>query len=123
MNRTLQKETELSKRSWQRHDNGRLSQYLIRNVEDPRVNLNSILSRHFLISEIFGPKVRLMRKEMIFGIRMTRMMLDLHERGPGDSFHGVINIFQRKWRTRPNTLGFDGPMIPLQLAIALGIER
>jgi len=99
MNRTLQRETELLRRSWQRQNTRQISQYLIRNVEDPRVNLNSILSRHFLISEIFGPNIRLMRKEIVFGIRMTRLMLDLDEKDPGDSFHGVINIFQRKWRS------------------------
>ena len=98
MNQILKRETELLKRSCHQDSRKPLSQYLTRNVEDPRVNLNSILARHFLLSELSASNIRLKRKEMIFGIRMTQIMLDLKDQNPGDTFQGALNIFQRKWR-------------------------
>ncbi|MDY0357889.1 MAG: hypothetical protein RBR19_18545, partial [Sedimentisphaerales bacterium] len=39
--------------AWMRHDSGLLDGYLVRDVEDPRINLQSILSRSFLIDAIW----------------------------------------------------------------------
>jgi SAM-dependent methyltransferase len=44
----LKLETEKLTRSWTRHDPGMLRDYLVAGVEDPRINLQSIFSRHFL---------------------------------------------------------------------------
>ena len=46
---SLQRESEKLARSWARHDAAWLRDYLVAGVEDPRVNLQSILTRHFLI--------------------------------------------------------------------------
>lgn len=45
----LRLETEKLVRSWERHEAAWLRDYLVAGVEDPRLNIQSILSRHFLI--------------------------------------------------------------------------
>ena len=42
-------ETERLKKSWMRYDRATLRDYLVQDVEDPRINVQSILTRHFLI--------------------------------------------------------------------------
>ncbi|HXU75930.1 MAG TPA: class I SAM-dependent methyltransferase [Methylomirabilota bacterium] len=56
MNDTLKLESERLERSWMRHDAGMLRDYLVASVEDPRINLQSILSRHFLVQAVAGEK-------------------------------------------------------------------
>ena len=52
MNPELLLETEKLTRSWAQHEAGWLRSYLVAGVEDPRINLQSILSRHFLIQAL-----------------------------------------------------------------------
>src|SRR5262249_28346975 len=47
MTPALKQETESLARSWARHESAWLRDYLVAGVEDPRINLQSILSRHF----------------------------------------------------------------------------
>ena len=54
MNQELLLETEKLARSWAHHEAGWLRDYLVAGVEDPRLNLQSILSRHFLIRALFN---------------------------------------------------------------------
>src|SRR5579871_2819439 len=54
MEDSLKAETEKLARSWSRHDAPFLRDYLVADVEDPRVNVQSILSRHFLLGVILG---------------------------------------------------------------------
>ena len=54
MNESLQNESEKLARSWMRHEALWLRDYLVADVEDPRLNLQSILTRHFLLRSIFG---------------------------------------------------------------------
>jgi ubiquinone/menaquinone biosynthesis C-methylase UbiE len=49
MDERLQRETGALRRSWERHDAAFLRDYLVAGVEDPRINLSSILLRHFLL--------------------------------------------------------------------------
>jgi len=50
----FKKETQGLLRMWMRYDRGILGDYLVRDVEDPRINVQSILTRHFLIEHLFG---------------------------------------------------------------------
>lgn len=50
----LAKETENLRLSWAYHEPSWLRDYLVAGVEDPRVNLQSILTRHFLIRYLTG---------------------------------------------------------------------
>src|SRR5690349_15041118 len=45
----LQLESEKFTRSWSRHEPSMLRDYLVAGVEDPRINLQSIFTRHFLL--------------------------------------------------------------------------
>lgn len=72
MNKRLRCETERLTRSWSRWDRGQLRDYLVRDVEDPRINLQSILSRHFITEQRFGPRfTALQTEELRFGAVMN----------------------------------------------------
>jgi len=65
----LRLETELLKKSWMQYDADTLRNYLVQDVEDPRINVQSILTRHFLIERLFGEQFReLMEQELRFGL-------------------------------------------------------
>ena len=62
-------ETEGLVRSWAQYDRDTLGDYLVRDVEDPRINVQSILTRHFLIERLFGEEFAdLMEHELRFGL-------------------------------------------------------
>lgn len=68
----LQRESERLARSWMRHDAIELEGYLVADVEDPRVNIQSILTRHFLLTALFGTKFDdLMEQELRFAAAMN----------------------------------------------------
>jgi ubiquinone/menaquinone biosynthesis C-methylase UbiE len=54
MNEDLRRETENLTRSWLQRDPAWLRDYLVRGVEDPRLNAQSIITRHFVIESLFG---------------------------------------------------------------------
>ncbi len=63
----LKRETERLARSWMQHDAAELGGYLVADVEDPRVNVQSILTRHFLLATLFGDRFEgLMDQELRF---------------------------------------------------------
>ena len=65
-------ETENLKGVWQKHKGTVLRDYLIKDVEDPRINVQSILTRHWLIKQLFGDKFdELMEHEIRFAIVMN----------------------------------------------------
>jgi SAM-dependent methyltransferase len=62
-------ETQRLTKSWMRHDRNMLRDYLVRDVEDPRINVQSILTRHFLIRCLFGDRFDyLTDHELRFGL-------------------------------------------------------
>jgi hypothetical protein len=69
---SLKLESEKLARSWMQHEPAKLREYLVAGVEDPRINLQSILSRHFLVRSFFGEKFReLMEHECRFAAAMN----------------------------------------------------
>src|SRR6478609_7571666 len=67
MDEALQRETRNLIESWMQHDAGLLVDYLVSDVEDPRLNIQSILTRHFLIVSLFGARFeRLLDAELRF---------------------------------------------------------
>ena len=55
--------------SWQRYQRQMLRDYLVQGVEDPRINVQSILTRHFLIEQLFPNRFsELMNAEMRFAV-------------------------------------------------------
>jgi SAM-dependent methyltransferase len=75
MNPLLEHETEKLTRSWMRHEAGVLRDYLVAGVEDPRLNLQSIFSRHFLTRALMGERYRaLMEEEYRFAAAMNWLL-------------------------------------------------
>jgi ubiquinone/menaquinone biosynthesis C-methylase UbiE len=69
---SLQAESERLARSWMQHDAGMLRDYLVAGVEDPRINLQSILSRHFLVRALAAARYgTLMEAECRFAAAMN----------------------------------------------------
>ena len=67
----LRRETESLVRAWAHLEPGWLGSYLVSGVEDPRLNAQSILTRHFLIAQRWGDAFsRLRREEQRFGAVM-----------------------------------------------------
>jgi SAM-dependent methyltransferase len=62
-------ETERLAKSWMQHDRNTLRDYLVQDVEDPRINVQSILTRHFLSEHLFGKRFDLLAEhELRFGL-------------------------------------------------------
>ncbi len=59
-------------RMWERGERGELRDYLVRDVEDPRINVQSILTRHFLLEALFpGELAEARYHELWFGAVMN----------------------------------------------------
>lgn len=69
--------------AWMRHDAELLDGYLVRDVEDPRINLQSILSRSFLIDAIWPDEfTALIREEFRFSICLSFILRVLATQRP-----------------------------------------
>src|SRR5204863_9456357 len=84
VNPSLQLESENLVRSWAQHNSAWLRDYLIAGVEDPRLNLQSLFSRHFIIRSLTEDRfVRLLDHEYRFAAVMNwitgRGMSDIQE--------------------------------------------
>ena len=68
-------ETEKLKETWQKHKGSILRDYLVKDVEDPRINVQSILTRHWMIKELFGDTYEdLMEHEIRFALVMNWLL-------------------------------------------------
>lgn len=75
MDPSLKAESEKLVRSWSQHESGWLRDYLVSGVEDPRVNLQSILTRHFLVQSFHDPGLEwLMEEEYRFSAAMNWLL-------------------------------------------------
>ena len=69
MDESLRLETAKLTRSWMRHDQAALRDYLVTDVENPRLNVQSIISRQFLITALCGDRFKeLMDEELRFAV-------------------------------------------------------
>jgi len=72
MDESLKIETNRLVLSWMQHEPEWLRNYLVQDVEDPRINLQSIFSRHFLVRALTNDRfVGLMEKEYRFSACMN----------------------------------------------------
>ena len=72
MDAALQQESEKLVRSWMQYDAEFLRNYLVASVEDPRLNIQSILTRHFLMAELCGSQFdELMLQELRFAATLS----------------------------------------------------
>ncbi len=72
MEEFLRQETERLVHSWRHHEASHLGSYLVAGVEDPRINVQSILTRHFLLGAICpGRFGGMMEEELRFAATMN----------------------------------------------------
>ncbi len=79
LNAELLRETELLRRSWMQHDPAKLRDYLVSDVEDPRINIQSILSRHFIVEQLGGPDFATLREQELRFALVMNWLLGLHK--------------------------------------------
>ncbi len=107
MDAALQQESEKLARSWMRHDEAMLRDYLVADVEDPRLNTQSILTRHFLAFSLFADKFQpLADAELAFGAAMNWLLATAKKAGHEDALAGIAYALQRG---ADNAEGFDLP--------------
>lgn len=96
MDENLEIESSRLAKSWMRHDERMLGDYLVSDVEDPRINIQSILSRHFLIEALFGARfVALMDHELRFGAVMNWLSKLMKKPDAVDSLPAILDGLQR----------------------------
>jgi hypothetical protein len=89
---SLRQETERLTKSWMRYDRNTLRDYLVQDVEDPRVNVQSILTRHFLIRQLFGDRFEdLMEHELRFGLVVNWLLRLLKKPVQAWQLHAVLD--------------------------------
>lgn len=128
MDPDLRAESERLTAAWEQHDAAFLRDYLVAGVEDPRLNVQSVLTRHFLIFEASGDRLRdLADAELTFAAVMNWLLrlvanpvtaLDdcaavrfALERG-ADNAEGIElpPFIRQAWRALPATAsGFEVP--------------
>ncbi len=79
-----------------RHDAAMLQDYLIADVEDPRINLQSILTRHFLISSICAAPFReLADAELAFSAVMNWIFATAKSAGDPDCLAEIAHALRQ----------------------------
>jgi len=112
MRDSLKAETAKLERSWMRHDSDKLRHYLVAGVEDPRINAQSILSRHFLIQAACGGGLQeLMDQEHRFGVVMNWLLNLLLATSEEEELDAVLYALRRR---ADNAEGIDIPRFVLQ---------
>ncbi len=99
MDQLIKKETQNLQKTWKDNDGNTMEQYLVTGYENPRINMQSILTRHFFTRELFGEKYSsLMEEEIRFGIEIHKALLTEEVRllGEGDRGQGIPR--HRFWR-------------------------
>src|SRR5215468_4653252 len=97
MDESLKTESERLARSWLQHDSAWLRDYLVSGVEDPRINLQSIFTRHFLIRAFSGEQFRdLMEHEYRFGAIMNWLNRLAREASEAEEFEIVLGALRRR---------------------------
>jgi len=95
MEEFLRLETEKLVRSWTQYDAPFLRDYLVADVEDPRINVQSILSRHFLIATLCGEKYReLLLHELRFAAAMNWLASLARNSGGAEESRAVLHALE-----------------------------
>jgi SAM-dependent methyltransferase len=92
MEEHLERETQGLVRSWMRYDREELRDYLVEDVEDPRVNVQSILTRHFLIADLFPDRFAALREhELRFALVMNWLLAAMKEPDGVEATDAALN--------------------------------
>jgi len=97
MQDSLQRETERLTRSWMRHEAGWLRDYLVGGVEDPRLNMQSVLSRHFVARAVAGERFQALMEQEYRFVAVMNWLVGLAERSSAaDEFEMVLHGLRHK---------------------------
>ncbi len=84
-------ETERLIKSWTKYDHTTLRNYLVEDVQDPRINVQSILTRHWLIKCLLGEQLaELMDQELRFSLVMNWLLKLLKKSVNADQLRDVL---------------------------------
>lgn len=120
MNESLQRETERLTRSWMRHEAAWLRDYMVAGVEDPRINIQSILTRQFLVRGFSGERFAgLMQQELRFGAVMNWLRKLAGQTSEPEEFENVLYALRRG---ADNAEGIEIPAFIAQLFARLPAE-
>lgn len=115
MDPSLQAESEKLARSWMQHEPAWLRDYLVAGVEDPRWNLQSILSRHFLARALSGERFSgLMLEECRFAAVMNWLVPFVQGCSEPEELDAVLHAL------RQNSDNAEGIEIPALVLHAFG---
>jgi ubiquinone/menaquinone biosynthesis C-methylase UbiE len=90
MNERLELETKKLADSWMRHEAAWLQDYLVGSVEDPRLNVPSVLTRHFLIEALTQDlHASLMEEELRFAVCLTWLLKQMELGAGADDFAAI----------------------------------
>jgi SAM-dependent methyltransferase len=88
----FKQETEALRRSWMQYSSSSLRRYLVRDVQDPRINIQSILTRHFLIRRLFpGQFSAVMEQELRFSLVINWLLKLLKASVTVDQLHMLLD--------------------------------
>jgi ubiquinone/menaquinone biosynthesis C-methylase UbiE len=114
---SLQAESGKLARSWMQHDAGMLRDYLVAGVEDPRLNVQSILSRHFLARALTANRFSaLMEADYRFAAAMNWLTALAGRPGDAGELESVLHALRRR---ADNAEGIEIPAFILRTFAAL----
>ena len=117
MEKRLERETTKLRKSWMQYEQRMLCDYLVEEAEDARINIQSILSRHFLIEALFGdPFGALKEAELRFAAAMN-WLLKLAGKGLGSEDAQAISCALAKGID--NAGGVEIPAFVAKIFVAL----
>ena len=94
MKESLLRETENLKKAWSSKTPEKLRTYLVSGIQDPRSNIQSILTRHFLVRQLFGSQFeQLQEQELLHAMRLNTDRVDKRPTSEEEK-----NDFQGRWR-------------------------
>ncbi len=125
MDNALKVETERLARSWSQYEAPFLRGYLVADVEDPRINVQSILTRHFLLGLMVGEKIEpLLAQELRFAAAMNWLLTFDKRTTDAEELHALLHALRRG---ADNAEGIEIPQFVVQIfgslpTSALGIQ-
>jgi len=117
----LRLETKRLKKSWMQHGADTLRNYLVQDVEDPRINVQSILTRHFLIERLFGERFReLMEQELRFSLVVNWLLKLLKKAVNAEQLRSVLDALLTD---KDNAEGLEIPAYISETFAALAVPN
>lgn len=95
MKDSLLTETANLKVAWRSKTRERLRAYLVEGIQDPRTNIQSILTRHFLLGQIFSDRFNdIKASELQHAVRLNTERVAVRASGETEK-----DEFQKRWRS------------------------